>query len=246
MEGSLTAGRRFHRWQRGSWFEVAASVGVHLLVVVALVRVTAAGPPVYGSGAPGGGIAATDTLWFLVGGGRASGDLGQSGAVTALPAAAPAPADPLVAPSELAVPQEIEEPTGAESNGRGLEGGIPDSVGLGPAAGVGGFGGQGGRGIAGTGAGTGLGSGFGGAGGPPRPLHLVVPRLPPGVDAERARGVSVMLLIEVRPDGTTGEVSIERGSGIRALDDAAREAAQRMRYAPGPEPLRQARAEIRF
>lgn len=90
----------------------------------------------------------------------------------------------------------------------------------------------------------------GGTVSPPRPLHLVVPRLPGGVDKRRARGQSVHLLVEVLPDGTVGEVRIEKGSRMPALDLAALDAARQMRYVPatrGGEGIAQwTRAEMRF
>jgi protein TonB len=108
---------------------------------------------------------------------------------------------------------------------------------------------------AGTGAaaeGEGPGTGAGGSGGiaSPRPLHLVVPRLPGGVDRRRAHGETVHLLVEVLPDGTVGEVRVEKGSRIAALDQAAMSAARQMRYVPamrGGEGITQwTRTEMRF
>lgn len=101
--------------------------------------------------------------------------------------------------------------------------------------------------------GTGAGSPSGGGGGalvPPRPLHLVVPRLPGHVDKRRARGESVYLLVEVLPDGSVGRVEVEKGSRIEALNLAALDAARRMRYIPaerdGSQVAQWTRAEMRF
>lgn len=101
--------------------------------------------------------------------------------------------------------------------------------------------------------GTGEGEPAGGGGGavmPPRPLHLVVPRVPDGVDKRRARGESVHLLVEVLPDGTVGRVEVEKGSRIDALNVAALDAARRMRYMPaerrGDQVAQWTRAEMRF
>lgn len=93
----------------------------------------------------------------------------------------------------------------------------------------------------------------GGGGGmlsPPRPLHLVVPEIPSGLDKRRARGAAVHLLVEVLPDGSVGEVVIEKGSRFAALDTAAMTAARQMRYLParrGDAGITQwTRAEMRF
>jgi len=101
--------------------------------------------------------------------------------------------------------------------------------------------------------GTGQGEPAGGGGGsvsPPRPLHLVVPRLPGDIDKRRARGEAVYLLVEVLSDGTVGEVRIEKASRIPALNTAALAAARRMRYVPasrdGAGVAQWTRAEMRF
>lgn len=92
--------------------------------------------------------------------------------------------------------------------------------------------------------------GGGGAVSPPRPLHLVVPKIPSGLDKKRARGTSVHLLVQVLPDGTVGEVRIEKGSRFAVLDTAALVAAQQMRYLPaqrgGMGVTQWTRAEMRF
>lgn len=85
---------------------------------------------------------------------------------------------------------------------------------------------------------------------PPRPLRLVVPDIPDGVDPERARGRIVHLLVRVLADGSVGEVRIELGSRISGLDAAARSAAHRMRWAPatrdGRRIARWTRTMVRF
>jgi TonB family protein len=100
------------------------------------------------------------------------------------------------------------------------------------------------------GTGTGVPTGGGGAVSPPRPLHLVVPRLPGNVDKRRARGEAVHLLVEVLSDGTVGDVKIEKGSRIPALNNAALAAARQMRYMPasrdGADVSQWTRAEMRF
>ncbi|MGH7542770.1 MAG: energy transducer TonB family protein, partial [Gemmatimonadota bacterium] len=72
----------------------------------------------------------------------------------------------------------------------------------------------------------------GGSISPPRPLHLVVPSVPEGVDRKKARGQVVHLLVEVLPDGTVGEVRIEQGTRFAALDSVAARSAREMRYVP--------------
>jgi TonB family protein len=102
----------------------------------------------------------------------------------------------------------------------------------------------------GTGEGEPVGGGGGGAVSPPRPLHLVVPRLPGNVDKRRARGEAVHLLVQVLSDGTVGEVRIEKGSRIPALNTAALSAARQMRYQPASRDgfgvAQWTRAEMRF
>ena len=92
--------------------------------------------------------------------------------------------------------------------------------------------------------------GGGGAMTSPRPLHLVVPRLPGGVDKRRAHGEAVHLLVEVLADGRVGEVKVEKGSRIELLNVAAVDAARRMRYQPatrdGIGVPQWTRAEMRF
>jgi len=95
-----------------------------------------------------------------------------------------------------------------------------------------------------------VGGGGGGVSSPPRPVHLVVPAIPDHLDKRRARGESVHLLVQVLPDGSVGEVRVEKGSGYPALDQAAQAAAQQMRYAPalrrGDAVAQWTRAEMRF
>ena len=99
----------------------------------------------------------------------------------------------------------------------------------------------------GGGVGPGQGEGIGGRGGPTQPLHLVVPRIPRGVNPRAARGRSVLLLVEVRGNGSVGEARIDRPSGITALDDAALAAARGMRYRSRADTMPQwTRLEIRF
>lgn len=93
----------------------------------------------------------------------------------------------------------------------------------------------------------------GGGGGfvsPPRPIHLVVPRLPRSIDKRKARGEAVFLLVQVLSDGTVGEVRVEKGSRIEALNVAALTAARQMRYIPasrgGIQVSQWTRAEMRF
>lgn len=80
---------------------------------------------------------------------------------------------------------------------------------------------------------------------PPRPVHLVIPRVPDDVDKKKARGESVHLLVRVLPDGSVGEVKIEKGSRIAALNDAALAAARDSRYTR-PERAMWTRTEMRF
>lgn len=101
--------------------------------------------------------------------------------------------------------------------------------------------------------GEGRGNPVGGGGGvatSPRPIHLVVPRLPGSVDKRRAHGEAVHLLVEVLADGTVGEVRVEKGSRIEQLNLAAVDAARRARYLPamrdGVAVAQWTRAEMRF
>jgi protein TonB len=93
-------------------------------------------------------------------------------------------------------------------------------------------------------------SGGGGSLLPPRPVHLVVPQIPRGVDRKRAHGETVHLLVQVLADGSVGEVVVEKGSRIALLNEAALAAARRTRYVPavrdGAGVTQWARQEIRF
>lgn len=74
--------------------------------------------------------------------------------------------------------------------------------------------------------------GGGGSISPPRPMHLVIPRIPDGIDRKKARGQSVHMLVEVLPDGTVGEVRIEQGTRYAVLDSAAMRAMKGSRFIP--------------
>ena len=92
--------------------------------------------------------------------------------------------------------------------------------------------------------------GGGGAITAPRPIHLVVPRIPGGVDRRRAHGESVHLLVEVLADGRVGSVKIEKGSRLEPLNVAAVDAARRAVYQPATRDgigiQAWTRAEMRF
>lgn len=75
-------------------------------------------------------------------------------------------------------------------------------------------------------------AGGGGAISPPRPMHLVIPRIPDGIDRKKARGQSVHMLVEVLADGTVGEVRIEQGTRYAVLDSAAIRAMKGSRFVP--------------
>jgi TonB family protein len=133
----------------------------------------------------------------------------------------------VVVTETAAVEATTTEVTDAASESEGSDEGVPEGTGEGEPAG-----------------------GGGGGVSPPRPLHLVVPRLPRNVDKRRARGEAVHLLVEVLSDGTVGEVRIEKGSRIPALNNAALAAARQMRYQPASRDgfgvAQWTRAEMRF
>jgi len=133
----------------------------------------------------------------------------------------------VVVEETASVEETTAEATDAPSESEGSEEGVPE----------------------GTGPGNPTGGGGGGIS-PPRPLHLVVPRLPGSIDKRRARGEAVHLLVQVLADGTVGEVRIEKGSRIPALNTAALSAARQMRYEPalrdGTGVAQWTRAEMRF
>jgi TonB family protein len=133
----------------------------------------------------------------------------------------------VVVAETAAVEATTTEVTDAASESEGSDEGVPEGTGEGEPAG-----------------------GGGGGVSPPRPLHLVVPRLPRNVDKRRARGEAVHLLVEVLSDGTVGEVRIEKGSRIPALNNAALAAARQMRYQPASRDgfgvAQWTRAEMRF
>jgi TonB family protein len=157
--------------------------------------------------------------------------MGGPGEMEVVALRAPAPSEPaplLPEPEKVEAVEEIvlEETAPAEES-EGSDEGVPEGTGEGELA-----------------------AGGGGAVSPPRPLHLVVPRLPGSVDKRRARGEAVHLLVQVLADGTVGEVRIEKGSRIPALNTAALSAARQMRYTPasrdGIGVAQWTRAEMRF
>lgn len=114
-----------------------------------------------------------------------------------------------VTPAEVAEDVTIAEVESSPSETEGTAEGIPEGSGASAAA-----------------------AGGGGSISPPRPLHLVVPKVPESVDRKKARGQIVHLLVEVLPDGTVGEVRIEQGTRFAALDSVAARSAREMRYMP--------------
>jgi len=114
-----------------------------------------------------------------------------------------------VTPAEVPEDMTVAEVESSPSETEGRADGVPEGSGASPAA-VGG----------------------GGSISPPRPLHLVVPKVPESVDRKKARGQIVHLLVEVLPDGTVGEVRIEQGTRFAALDSVAARSAREMRYMP--------------
>lgn len=148
----------------------------------------------------------------------------------ALEEPAPPPEPEAEEEQEVPVPTEtasesitIAEVEASPSEGEGTAEGVPGGEGDEPSAG----GGGGGRTV------------------PPRPVHLVIPKVPDDIDKKKARGESVHLLVRVLPDGTVGEVKIEKGSRIAALNEAALAAARKSRYTQ-PERAMWTRTEMRF
>jgi TonB family protein len=235
---------------RTATLSVVGSILAHALLVGALLLAgwrSGSESERFGSVAVSG--VGEDTLFFLLAGGSAAGDPGDAGLPSLSPAGPPEESPPPLVLDETAAPAlaPIEEPTGVVAEGEGVVGGAADSTGLAAAGGDGGNNGEGGLGGEGGGTGFGIGPGGGGGAGSPRPLHLVVPRIPRGVSTSRARGESVVLLLAVLPDGSVGDTRIERASRIPALNAAAIDAARRMRYVPArTDDLRWARAEMRF
>lgn len=114
-----------------------------------------------------------------------------------------------VTPAEVAEDVTIAEVQSSPSETEGTAEGVPEGSGASSAA-----------------------AGGGGSISPPRPLHLVVPKVPEGIDRKKVRGQIVHLLVEVLPDGTVGEVRIEQGTRFAALDSVAARSAREMRYMP--------------
>jgi protein TonB len=114
-----------------------------------------------------------------------------------------------VTPAEVAEDVTIADVQSSPSETEGTAEGVPEGSGASSAA-----------------------AGGGGSISPPRPLHLVVPKVPEGIDRKKARGQIVHLLVEVLPDGTVGEVRIEQGTRFAALDSVAARSAREMRYMP--------------
>lgn len=237
------------RGERGPWTRsLVVALVLHLALIAVLIRVMSTPRS----------IAEETTTWLLVGPPGPGGGVNELAAPGAVESEGdrstvepPSPeeeveeetplVEPLVTP-EVLVSDSLPMPTMAAA-GDSLDGGS----GTAPGFVAGGGGGSGGGAGGGTTGGFGGGSGGQGA---VRPLHLVVPRIPRDVDQRRARGQSVQLLLEVLPDGSVGEVRVEKGSLVAALDSAAVAAARQLRYSP---PLREGiatslwtRAEMRF
>jgi TonB family protein len=246
---SLTQAPRGAAERAARWGSLSAALVLHAALLALLVFVLAprdAGPP------------RGDTSWFdlaLVGpsggGGEEGGqDAGRTRAEEPSPPADPPPVE--TPPTEqLTVPEVDLTAAPIDSTPALSSGELVASAGAGIGPGLGdGSGGEGGGSGGGSGGGIGPGSGPGmGGGGPaPQPLHLVVPQLPRGVDVRSARGKSVALLVQVRPDGSVSDARVDRSSGIPALDRAALVAALRMRYRSAPYDTLShwARTEIRF
>jgi len=224
--------RSWNPGERAAWWRsVGAAVLLHAALVLLLLRV---------AGTVSEELAEQTTAWLLVGPPGPGGgvdELAAPGAVApreGTPDEPPVPEEaveveiPLVEPDEtpvVALSDTIPMPTDAVVAGDSAEGGTAGAPGLLAGGGGGSSGGAGG----GTTGGFGGGSGGQGA---VRPLHLVVPRIPREVDERRARGRTVRLLLEVLPDGTVGDLQVEAGSQISALDSAAVKAARQLRYSP--------------
>ena len=222
--------------RRGSMVSLGVALLGHLALVAVLLLVTTRprSPE------------AEATTWFALGlpgpgGGTnlfaAPGNPGQGGPGAETPPDAeeeppevePEETEPLVTPELAAVPRTLIEADSLAAATAGVHQG-PGAGGL--AAGPGGVGGAGGG--LGGGSGGGLTGGIGGGRSGIRPLHLVVPRIPEGVDEGRARGQSVLLLIEVHRDGSVGEVRVEKGSRFADLDSVAVRAARGGRFIVPP------------
>lgn len=132
-----------------------------------------------------------------------------------------------VTPAEAPEEMTIAEVASAPSESEGREEGVPEGAGATAAL-----------------------PGGGGSVSPPRPLHLVVPRIPDGIDKRKAHGQAVHFLVEVLPDGTVGDVRIEQGTRFAALDSAAVRAVRQYRYVPptrdGNATRAWTRTEMRF
>ncbi len=79
----------------------------------------------------------------------------------------------------------------------------------------------------------------------PRPIHIVPPTIPPGVDKKKARGETFHLLVRVLPDGSVSDVKIEKGSRIEPLNEAVVTAALRLQWT-APDRATWVRYQISF
>jgi protein TonB len=172
---------------------------------------------------------------------------GEGGEMELLALAEPAPtaAEPTVAPPEPERVEEVETPVPSDEAPE--ETTIAPSVET-PSEGEGSSEAE--ADAAGGGTESGEGGGGGGAIASPRPLHLVVPSVPRGVDSRRAHGETVHVLFEVLPDGSVGEIRVEKGSRIEQLNVATVTAFKRARFVPatrdGVAVAAWTRLEIRF
>ena len=170
-----------------------------------------------------------------------------SGDMELIALAGPTPPDaaPVVAPPEAQLVEEVEVPVPSEE--------APEETTTAPSVETPSEG-EGSSTAESEAAGGGTESGESGGGGgaiaSPRPLHLVVPAVPRGIDRRRAHGESVHVLFEVLPDGTVGEVRVEKGSRIEQLNVATVAALKQARYVPatrdGVAITAWTRQEIRF
>ena len=65
-------------------------------------------------------------------------------------------------------------------------------------------------------------------------LDAPLPRYPEQARRTRAQGTTV-LKVRVLETGRPGEIQVEESAGYQVLDDAARDAVRRWRFAPGRE-----------
>lgn len=228
------------RWRKA----VAVSVLLHCIVLMTAGWLVARHVTVYDMPEQYLDLDLVNDLYGEDPGANAAGpDMMPAGGSTAAAAAAPPEAARAAAfsernrPTVVAAASNMSVLTAEAGGGAASEAGASSGAGKGSGAGDG----DSGSGTGG-GAGAGTGSGSGGTGGAGRGGGIINPGISSRVDPdypEQARRSgwegTVVLSIQILPNGRPGDVSVYRSSGYEVLDDAAVDAVRQWRFIPARE-----------